>query len=100
MITTISFGKLEQMMEQNVPMTIIDLRSPEEFSKGHIIGAVNFPYEKIEQAGPQFDRSAYLVFYCQHGGQSLKAAREYDRKGFQAISVGSGFVYYRGKYRN
>lgn len=34
---------------QNVPLFLVDVRSNSEFSKGHIQGAINVPFDELEK---------------------------------------------------
>ena len=76
---------------------IIDLRAPSAYKKSHVTGAVNIPYEDLWKR--EFPPDRTLVFYCDRGGASMVAAREYVRKGFKTRSVIGGFDAYRGRNR-
>lgn len=68
-------------------LTIIDVRTPEEFASGHLEGAVNLDLE-----GGQFSRlieglpknEAYLV-YCHSGRRSALAAETMVKAGFTNV---------------
>ena len=68
-------------------LTIIDVRTPEEFAAGHLDGAVNLDLE-----GGQFSRliddlpknEAYLV-YCHTGRRSALAAETMVKAGFTNV---------------
>lgn len=98
MFAVISIPRLEQMLDQGQDLVMIDLRSPEEYGAGHLAGAVNIPEEELcrDRLMPYAGR--LLVFYCTHGGKSMRAARDWGKRGFHAASLGSGIQYYRGKY--
>jgi rhodanese-related sulfurtransferase len=60
--------ELETMMKDGSPMVIVDVREPYLYSKGHIPGAINIPYDDahgriLKELKPK-DR---IVFVC-HGG--------------------------------
>lgn len=79
---------------------LIDLRSPEIFQKSHIRGAVNIPYEDLEEKkdlAHAFPKDKILVLYCDRGGASMKAARLLARMEYQVRSVIGGFEAYRGR---
>ena len=56
---------------------LIDVRTPEEFSAGHIQGAINIEYQaigqKIAQSGAA--RNDEVILYC-HSGRRAGIARE------------------------
>ena len=48
---------------------IIDVRSPEEFAAGHVKGAINIPFDQIEQNHNLLNtlKPSTLVVYCRSG---------------------------------
>ncbi len=45
-------------------VTVIDVRPPEEYSQGHITGALNIPLDKLKQQLKQIPRDREVVAYC------------------------------------
>ncbi len=102
-IETISAKMLDYYVERN-DAVIIDLREGDAYRKGHVKNAVNIPYgeleeylEKKQDQKYRFPRDKTLVFYCDRGGASMKAARSLARQGFRTRSVIGGFAAYRGR---
>ncbi|MDA0335551.1 MAG: DUF4395 family protein [bacterium] len=52
--------------------TLVDVREPDEFGRGHISGAVNFPLGTIEGHVDDL-RGKTVVLYCQSGMRSQRA---------------------------
>lgn len=98
MFAVIAIQKLELMLEQGCPFILIDLRTAQEFQDSHLAGAVNIPFDQLEEYPFDAYPGATLVFYCEHGGKSMQAARNFAKMGWNALSLGSGIQYYRGKY--
>ena len=49
------------------PACIIDVRSPLEYANGHLKGAVNIPYDRIEQAIDSIaglEKTSSILLYC------------------------------------
>ncbi len=70
-------------------MSVLDVRSAEEFAAGHVPGAVNVPLEQVTaDPGRYAGRELYVV--CQSGGRSLKAAEALNAAGATAVSVSGG----------
>jgi rhodanese-related sulfurtransferase len=65
---------------------LLDVRSPGEFSGGHIEGALNIPVgnlqSRLSELGPE-DRAS--VVYCASGGRSARAAKVLRAKGFNEV---------------
>jgi len=63
------------------PLTLVDVRDPEEFTVGHLPRAVNIPLTLIEQQGLSLPRETPAVFLCRSGARSLKACALARRAG-------------------
>ncbi|MCD8083824.1 MAG: rhodanese-like domain-containing protein [Clostridiales bacterium] len=86
----ISAAQLDQYMREGRPMYLIDMRNPEDYERGHRNGAVNLPGDSWMGYRELFPTDRPLVFYCYHGGNSMRAARQLSRMGYQAFSVYEG----------
>ncbi|MDD4649630.1 MAG: rhodanese-like domain-containing protein [Desulfoplanes sp.] len=53
---------------------IIDVRQPQEYTKGHIPGAKLIPLGEIEERMDEFSTDQDLLFYCRSGARSMAAA--------------------------
>lgn len=89
----ISAGELDKIAN-NGDYVIVDVRDEREYQKRHICGAVNIPMNQIRQT--DFDKNKIIVLYCEHGGNSMIAARELARRGFQVRTVVGGMRAYSG----
>lgn len=74
---------------------IIDLRSPQEYQEKHIKGAVNIPFEKMEELYT-LGKQQKMVLYCERGAMSMAAARELAAKNYRVKTVVGGIRAYRG----
>jgi phage shock protein E len=71
---------------------VIDVRSAQEFSSGHISDAVNFPLEGIETSLPRRiqDKNRVLLLHCQSGMRSSVASKKLQNLGYvNAFNLGS-----------
>ena len=72
---------------------IVDVRSPDEFASGHLIGAKNIPMERLqEDLGKSIsDKKRPLILVCASGMRSQKAQRIAQQLGYEnAHSLGGG----------
>lgn len=76
-IETISARMLDYYVGRNDAL-IIDLREEKAYAESHVRGAVNIPYETLENR-KDLPMNKILVFYCDRGGASMAAAREFVR---------------------
>jgi phage shock protein E len=71
---------------------LIDVRSPAEFSSGHLPNAINLPLEEIETALPRRvkDKNQVLLLHCQSGMRSGAAKAKLKNLGYaNAFNLGS-----------
>lgn len=65
---------------------LVDVRSPGEFSGGHIEGAVSIPIQELAARVDELgDQSGPIVLYCQSGARSAMAKRLLESKGFTDV---------------
>ena len=66
---------------------VVDVRTPEEFSQGHIPNAINVPLSEIIDnpaiLGSSKEKS--IVLYCRSGYRAGKAAEALQKNGFQNL---------------
>lgn len=64
---------------------LIDVRTPEEFTSGHIEGAVNIPVEEMPGRLEEIPGDAPIVVYCRSGNRSAAAARILTDAGYAPV---------------
>lgn len=65
---------------------LVDVRSPGEFQRGHIEGAINIPIQELAGRTDELgDDGKDIVVYCQSGGRSAMAKRLLQGKGFEKV---------------
>ncbi|MBE5964831.1 MAG: rhodanese-like domain-containing protein [Lachnospira sp.] len=95
MFETISVKELDEFVEKSY-CEIVDLRTKEKYLKGHIKGAINCTFDRIEGLDCIINKEKMIIFYCDRGGNSLLAAKRFDEMGYQAVSLVGGIGLYRG----
>ncbi len=45
-------------------VTVLDVRPPEEYTAGHVPGAINIPLNELEQRLAELDKNSEIVAYC------------------------------------
>lgn len=71
---------------------VIDVRSPEEFRRDPVPGAVNVPLNELRDKLPRQvpDKDKVLLLHCQSGMRSLNGMRQLRRLGYkQVFNLGS-----------
>lgn len=54
--------------------TLVDVRSPGEFSSGHVKGAINIPVQEFSTRAKEIPKNKPVVLYCASGMRSGAAA--------------------------
>ena len=73
---SISVAELQSLLEQNKPVTLIDVREPHEYAICHLPGSKLIPLGSIASHSPKLDLKGTVVVYCHHGGRSAAAIRQ------------------------
>src|SRR5580704_12922504 len=81
-VRLISPSQLAQALaSRQQPISLIDVREPDEFATGHLPRAINIPLRELERSGPELPRQQTVVFMCRSGARSLKACALARRAG-------------------
>lgn len=86
---------LERAHDQGV--VVLDVRPPDEYLAGHIVGAISVPLEELEQRLASLPRDVEIVAYCR-GPYCLLAPRAVEllrERGFHARRLEDGFPEWR-----
>lgn len=69
---------------------LVDVRTPDEFSAGHIDGAKNVPVDAVQRRIHEFgNKKRTVVVYCRSGARSSAAKRILEANGYgQVINLG------------
>lgn len=98
-IGRISFGsanaaQFAKIIERK-DVTLVDVRTAEEFSKGHIVGAkYNIDVRKpsfINDATSTLSKRGIIAVYCKGGVRSKTAASQLAAHGYKVVELSTGF---------
>ena len=79
---------------------LIDVREPNEFDNGHILGARNIPLSQMKARLQEIRPDKPVYLYCQSGMRSGRAAQLLHRKGYKDLShLKGGFKDWTGKIK-
>jgi len=73
---------------------VVDVREPNEFAAGHVLGAKNLPLARLEAAGADLAKRKErpVIVYCDGGERSAKALAALKKQGFTRIANLSGGI--------
>ncbi|MBS4215682.1 MULTISPECIES: rhodanese-like domain-containing protein [Neobacillus] len=79
---------------------LIDVREPNEFEGGHILGARNIPMSQIRMRMKEIRPDMPVYLYCQSGMRSARAAQFLHKKGYKDLTqLQGGFKKWSGKVK-
>ncbi|NNU86977.1 rhodanese-like domain-containing protein [Geobacillus sp. MR] len=79
---------------------LIDVREPDEFVGGHILGARNIPLTQLRMRMKELRKDQPIYLYCQNGLRSGRAAQMLYRKGYRNLyHLKGGFKKWTGKVK-
>ncbi|WP_130735849.1 rhodanese-like domain-containing protein [Flavobacterium sp. J27] len=70
---------------------ILDVRTPSEFEKDHLAGAISIPLGELRTRYIELDTSVTYITCCSHGLRSVKAANLLKERGFKKVSNGGAW---------
>jgi thioredoxin 1 len=74
---------------------VVDVRTAEEFSSGHIPGAHHVPIDRLRAATDALPRGEPVFVICEGGVRSKAAAQSLAREGFEVADVRDGMAGWR-----
>lgn len=79
-------------LQQDGHVQLVDVRSPAEFARGHVPGAVNIPLERLSRTALRdFDLTRPIHLVCKSGARSLIALRKLHMDGLpHVVNVAGG----------
>lgn len=67
---------------------LVDVRTPGEFSSGHVKGSVNIPLDSIPNQLAKFKNKKNIIVFCRSGMRSSQAKNILQQNGFTNVVNG------------
>ena len=95
----VSMDRAMEIMQSESDYIILDVRRPDEYSAGHIPGAINVPNESIGTAEiPELPNKDQLILvYCRSGRRSKEAAEKLVKLGYTNVVEFGGILDWPGE---
>ncbi len=93
--TNLDLDQFASKVEAYPPVCLVDVRTPEEFSEGHIMGAVNYDWYDslfVDNISAVYDKSAPLYVYCRSGKRASEASAALAKAGFEVYNLKGGYI--------
>ena len=80
-------SKLDEILEKN-NYIIVDVRTDSEYQESHVKGAINIPYDTIDE-NTELDKTKTIFVYCKSGVRSNKAYNTLKNLGYDVYDLGA-----------
>lgn len=70
---------------------LVDVRTPAEFSQGHVAGSVNIPLDRLSSQLDRFKGKETVVVFCRSGARSGQAKSILQQNGYANVINGGGW---------
>ncbi len=101
MIDNIAKGILKQWhiedaekLPRDASVTLLDTRTVNEYSRGHIEGFYNIPVDELRERLDEVEKGKPVYLICQSGLRSYIASRILDGNGYETYNFSGGFRFY------
>ncbi|CAH0994340.1 Thiosulfate sulfurtransferase GlpE [Emticicia aquatica] len=97
--TNLAANEFSAKIKANANSVIVDVRTPDEFSKGHLQNAQNIDWRgnDFDKQINSLDKSKPVFVYCLSGGRSSSAASFMRSNGFKEVyELDGGIMKWRG----
>ncbi|HZI52963.1 MAG TPA: rhodanese-like domain-containing protein [Chitinophagaceae bacterium] len=87
------------MLKIDKNVTIVDVRSPDEYSIEHVPGAINIPLDRLESNIAEFKKMPKpVIIYCRSGFRSETAVSILKQNGITEVIDGGGILDMLNRY--
>lgn len=101
MIDNIAEGRLKQFfwddadsLPRDGSVVLLDCRTPEEYSYGHMEGFINIPVDELRSRIDELPKGKPVYVHCQSGLRSYIGCRILEGNGFDCYNLSGGYRLY------
>lgn len=89
---SISPKEASALIKTDTNITLLDVRTPQEFASEHIEGATLIPVQELSENLSQLAdvKDKKIIVYCHSGMRSVSASRILVKNGFTPLNVSGG----------
>ena len=90
----ITAARAKELMDTEKDYIILDTRTQQEYTEGHIPGAILIPYDEIPEKAESVlkDKDQLILVYCRSGRRSKLAAEDLVKLGYTNIKEFGGII--------
>lgn len=83
-----------EKIKSTTDITLLDVRTPEEYAGGHLPNAINIDWngDQFNATTEKIDKTKPVFVYCMSGGRSHSAAQALQKRGFKNVTELKGGI--------
>jgi len=91
---SITAQQAQRLLQDDDNVTLLDVRTIEEFKNGHLRNAKLIPLGELEKNLDKLksDKNKRIIVYCRSGNRSVSASRILEKHGFVPLNVKGGII--------
>jgi rhodanese-related sulfurtransferase len=94
-VSSINAIELNDRLKNSKRLVAIDVRQPDDYRSGHIVGAKLIPLNALNSRMKELPQSREIVCVCASGNRSGSATRMLVKAGFNATNMKGGMLSWR-----
>jgi molybdopterin/thiamine biosynthesis adenylyltransferase/rhodanese-related sulfurtransferase len=91
-VAQVTAKQLKEQLDNGQKVTLLDVRSPEEWQITHLEGAKHIPLDDLPTRMNELDTADDMVVYCHHGMRSARAIGFLKKMGFEKLKNLAGGI--------
>lgn len=96
---TIDIDQIEAKVQEGYK--VLDVREPDEYAGGHIVGAANKPLSELQASNfERVDKESSYIVICRSGNRSQEASKILVDEGYTVVNVSEGMSSWPGEIEN
>ncbi len=89
LVRTVQWSEVERFRAEGA--LLLDVRTEDEYLRGHVPGALNLPVDEIRERADELELARTIVVICQVGQRGHTATRLLNELGFDARNLDGGY---------
>ena len=88
-----------ELLERPDAPLLLDVRTPEEFAKGHLPGAVLIPHDQLASRLAELEGKPWVLVYCRSGARATQAQAVLEQAGIEVRQVQGSWLRWQAEGR-
>ncbi|PRH82914.1 rhodanese-like domain-containing protein [Arenimonas caeni] len=95
----VSPAVVAEILERPDAPLLLDVRTPEEFAKGHLPGAVLIPHDQLASRLAELEGKPWVLIYCRSGRRADAAQEVLEHAGIEVRQIEGSWLRWEAEER-